>query len=96
MKREIEFSPGILIKEKDGSVNSAIVVDNGPALMEDTKEDGRQYTEAFHDLIEHFPTILTAAFYGKGYTSYRLKLEGEDFRSLVGIKKFMMGYGKEE
>lgn len=89
MARSIDFSPTIIIKEKDGSVNTAVVVDNGPALMEDTN-DGRGYTDYFHELIEHFPTILTATFYGKGYTSYRIKLEGEDPRSAISIKKYLL------
>lgn len=88
MKRVIEFSPTIVTKEKDGTVTTAVVVDRGPCLMYDNKE----YTETFDKLIEHFPAVLTATFYNKSYTSYKLKVEGEDDRSIIGIKEFLVNY----
>jgi len=87
MKRDIDFSPAIIVKERDGTINTAIVVDNGPALMHDAKE----YTDVFNLLIELFPSILTATFYGKNHTCYRLKVEGESVMDIVGIKRFLSG-----
>lgn len=87
MRRNIDFSPAIIIKEKDGTTNVAIVVDNGPALMNDAKE----YTNMFKEMIELFPFILTATFYSKNHTSYRLKVEGTRLMDIVGIKRFLLG-----
>ena len=88
MKRAIEFSPTIVTKEKDGTVSTAVVVDNGPCLMYDNKE----YTNTFNELIERFPAVLTATFYNKSYTSYKIKVDGDDDRSITGIKKFLVDY----
>lgn len=87
MRRDIDFSPTIVIKEKDGTINTAVVVDNGPVLMYNEKE----YSKVFNELIELFPSILTATFYGKDHTSYRLKVEGEKIMDIVGIRRFLSG-----
>lgn len=92
MSKTIEFSPTIVIKEKDGIINAAIVVDNGPCLMYSPKE----YTKTFNELIERFPSVLTATFYNKAYTSYKIKVEGEDDRSIISIKKFLSTYDEEK
>lgn len=91
MDKTIKFSPITVIKGKDGTITTAIIVDNGPRLMNAAKE----YTEIFNQLIEHFPTVLTATFYNKSYTSYKIKIEGEDDRSIIGIKKFLIDYDRE-
>jgi len=88
--RSIDFSPMIVIKEEDGTRNSAIVVDNGPQLMEDTG-GGKEYTRLFSELIEEFPSVLTATFYNKNYTSYRIKIEGERDMDILGIRNFLAG-----
>lgn len=92
MNKAIEFSPMIVVKEKDGTISTAVVVDNGPCLMYNSKE----YTETFNKLIECFPKILTATFYNKAYTSYKIKVEGEDDRSIIGIKKFLDTYEEKK
>lgn len=95
MARRLDFSPAIIIKEKDGSTNTAVVVDNGPPLLKIVGGE-KKYTKFFTEMIEEFPNILTASFYGKGYTNYRIKLEGEDPKSVVGIKRFISGTDEEE
>jgi len=95
MSRKLDFSPALIIKEKDGSVNTAVVVDNGPALIK-IINGKKEYTNFFNEMIEQFPNILTASFYDKNYTSYRIKLEGEDLTSIINIKKFMGYVEKEE
>ena len=89
MDKEIKFSPTILIKEKDGSLSTALVVDNGPCLME-ILDGNKEYTTVFNELIKSFPSILNVTFYDKSYTNYKVKLEGEDYKSAIKIRKFFM------
>ncbi len=84
MNREIDFGPTIYLKEDD-TMNSALVVDNGPRLM---KKD-KVYTEIFDELIENFPSVLTVTFYNKTYTSYRIKFEGARDPVIFGVKCFL-------
>jgi len=84
MSKKLNVSPIIIIKQKDGTTNSAIVVDNGPMLMDENKK----YTAIFDDLLEKFPDILTATFYNKKRTSYRITVQGCNESIINGIKEY--------
>jgi len=81
----------IVIKEKD-ALNSALVVDNGPELMDEDKV----YTDVFNDLIKEFPEILSATFYNKTFTSYKIKIAGVRPKTILGIKNFLIDLETKE
>lgn len=93
MSRKMNVSPIIMIKKENGEINSAIIVDNGPVLMNNNKK----YTAIFNDLLDKFPDILTATFYNNERTSYRITVEGYNENTIQGVRNyFIPSYNEED
>lgn len=69
---------------------SYIIVENGPRLMESTKE----WTPLFDKLMDRFP-IDKVLFYSKVYNHYKIIVKGQRDIHINNIKKLLESEGKK-